>query len=69
MITKIITYDERLEECALTEKIRKMEQGILPIKQLEYLTVDVLTSYLYERKMGVVMVTVYPFMHIFIYKL
>ena len=32
IITKIITYDERLGECALAEKIRKIEHGTLPIK-------------------------------------
>ena len=32
MITKIITYDERLGECALAEKIRKKENGVFPIK-------------------------------------
>ena len=32
IITKIITYNERLGECALAEKIRKIEHGILPIK-------------------------------------
>ena len=32
MITKIITYNERLGECALAEKIRKVEHGTLPIK-------------------------------------
>ena len=32
MITKIITYDERLGERALAEKIRKIEHGTLPIK-------------------------------------
>ena len=32
IITKIITYDERLGECALAEKIRKIEYGTLPIK-------------------------------------
>lgn len=32
MITKIITYDRRLGECALAEKIRKEENGVLPIK-------------------------------------
>ena len=32
IITKIITYDERLGECALAEKIRKIEHGTLPFK-------------------------------------
>ena len=32
IITKIITYDERLRECALAEKIRKIEHGTLPFK-------------------------------------
>ena len=32
IITKIITYDERLGECALAEKIRKIEHGIFPFK-------------------------------------
>ena len=32
IITKIITYDERLGECALAEKIRKIAHGTLPIK-------------------------------------
>ncbi|WP_338469567.1 GIY-YIG nuclease family protein [Niallia sp. XMNu-256] len=32
IVTKIITYDERLGECALAEKIRKKNNGMLPIK-------------------------------------
>lgn len=32
IITKIITYNERLGECTLAEKIRKIEQGTFPIK-------------------------------------
>ncbi|WP_428908435.1 GIY-YIG nuclease family protein [Niallia sp. Krafla_26] len=32
MITKIITYDDRLDECALAENIRKKEDGMFPIK-------------------------------------
>lgn len=32
VITKIITYDNRLGECELAEKIRKNNDGILPVK-------------------------------------